>query len=93
MENDYGLSVDRLTYFGCMFFARLRGTAGIRLARHEFPGEWVVVEEGCLEGVLPSHFRAAREKSGQHYPFVSLGYGSQEACAAAIVGPARGGPG
>ena len=39
VENDYGLSVDRLTYFGCMDF------------------------------------------------------GSQEACAAAVVGPARGGPG
>ena len=84
VANDCGLSVDRLTYFGCMFFARLRGTAGIQLARHEFPGEWVVVEEGCLEGVQPSHFRAAREKSGWHHPLVSLGFGSQEACAAAI---------
>ncbi|KAH8082155.1 hypothetical protein JL720_8682 [Aureococcus anophagefferens] len=39
VANDYGLSVDRLTYFGCMFFARLRGTAGIRLARHKVPGD------------------------------------------------------
>jgi hypothetical protein len=94
VANDYGLSVDRLTYFGCMYFARLRGTAGIRLARHKVPGEWVVVEEGCLEGVLPSHFRAAREKSGWHHPLVSLGFGSQEACAAAIsLGPHVGDPG